>query len=84
MGGIASLGVHPSSSVKHKFQEPRNANGSDSVTRNYPEVCQKVHRSVMGHNSIPPSRISSRDPEENVGTNEVPCEVWAEFEIKAE
>ena len=27
-------GLHPSSSVKHKFQESWNANGSDSVTRN--------------------------------------------------
>ena len=30
------------------------------------EVCQQSHVSVMGHNSIPPSRISSRDPEERV------------------
>jgi len=27
-------GLHPSSSAKHKFQESRNANGSDSVTQN--------------------------------------------------
>jgi len=28
------------------------------------EVCQQSHMSVMGRNSISPSRISSRDPEE--------------------
>src|SRR5882724_8801826 len=34
------------------------------------EVCQQGHMSVMGHNSIPPSRISSRDPEERVAYGE--------------
>ena len=47
-----SLGVHPSSSAKHEFQESQNANGSDSVTQNYLEVCQQGHRSVMGCNSM--------------------------------
>src|SRR5882724_7038144 len=61
---MVSLGVHPSSSAKHKFWESWNVNGSDSVTQNYPEVCQQGHRSVMGCNSIPPSRILSQDPEE--------------------
>jgi len=28
------MGLHPSSSAKHKFQESQNANGSDSVTQN--------------------------------------------------
>ena len=28
------MGLHPSSSAKHKFRESRNANGSDSVTWN--------------------------------------------------
>ena len=28
------------------------------------EVCQQSHVSVTGHNSIPPSRILSQDPEE--------------------
>jgi len=45
-GGIASLGVHPSSSVEHKFQESRNVNGSDSVTQNYRKL-SAGHRSVM-------------------------------------
>src|SRR5882724_2913942 len=34
------------------------------------EVCQQIHVSVTGHNSIPPSRISSRDPEEQVAYGE--------------
>jgi len=28
------MGLHPSSSMKHKFWESRNVNGSDSVTQN--------------------------------------------------
>jgi len=35
----------------------------------------------MGHNSIPPSRTSSQDPEER-RTIRFLCEVLAEFEIK--
>src|SRR5882724_6437140 len=34
------------------------------------EVCQQSHVSVTGCNSIPPSRISSRDPEERVAYGE--------------
>jgi len=34
------------------------------------EVCQQSHMSVTGRNSIPPSRISSRDPEEWVAYGE--------------
>ena len=34
------------------------------------EVCQRSHVSVTGCNSIPPSRISSRDPEERVSNGE--------------
>jgi len=34
------------------------------------EVCQQSHMSVTGHNSIPPSRILSRDPEERVAYGE--------------
>src|SRR5882724_9427944 len=49
---MVSLGVHPSLSVKPKFWESRNVNGSDSVTQKYPEVCQQGHMSVMGHNII--------------------------------
>src|SRR5882724_11104082 len=56
---MASLGVHPSLSAKHKFWKSRNANGSDSVTQNYPEVCQQGHRSVMGHNRLSLMKISS-------------------------
>src|SRR5882724_5895843 len=52
---MVSLGVHPSSSAKHKFQESWNVNGSDSVTQNYPEVCQQGHRSVTGCNIDPDS-----------------------------
>ena len=35
------------------------------------KVCQQSHMSVMGCNSIPPSRISSRDPEERVAYGEL-------------
>src|SRR5882724_9723801 len=56
---MASLGVHPSSSVEHKFWESLNANGSDSVTRNYPEVCQQGHRSVTGCNKATPTPDTS-------------------------
>src|SRR5882724_10575560 len=35
------------------------------------EGCQQSHVSVMGCNSIPPSRISSRDPEERVAYGEL-------------
>jgi len=34
------------------------------------KVCQQIHVSVMGHNSIPPSRISSQGPEEQVAYGE--------------
>src|SRR5882724_10547884 len=34
------------------------------------EVCQQSHVSVTGRNSIPPSRISSQDPEEWVAYGE--------------
>ena len=52
------------------------------------EVYQQSHMSVMGRNSIPPSRISSRDPEvHGTGglweTGRVPCAAVV-FEIKAE
>jgi len=52
------------------------------------EVCQQSHMSVTGCNSIPPSRISSRDPEvHGMGglweTNGVPCTAVG-LEIKAE
>src|SRR5882724_9761478 len=62
---MVSLGVHPSLSMKHKFWESRNANGSDSVTQNLLEVCQQSHRSVTGHNTGP---VISRL---NVGKREV-------------
>src|SRR5882724_4807796 len=47
------------------------------------KVCQQSHVSVTGRNSIPPSRILSRDPEELWRANGVPCAV-AGFETKAE
>jgi len=52
------------------------------------EVCQQSYVSVTGHNSIPPSRISSRDPEVHGmgglwGAYGVPCAAVG-FEMKAE
>jgi len=52
------------------------------------KISQQSHVSVTGHNSIPPSRMSSRDPEVHGmaglwGADGVPCAA-AEFEIKAE
>ena len=52
------------------------------------EICQKSHMSVMGHNSIPLSRISSQYPEVHGmgglwGADRVPCTAVG-FEIKAE
>ena len=52
------------------------------------EVCQQSYVIVMGHNSIPPSRISSQDPEvHGMGglwrANGVPCAAVG-FERKAE
>src|SRR5882724_4408979 len=35
------------------------------------KICQQSHLSVTGHNSIPPSRISSRDPEERMSNGEL-------------
>src|SRR5882724_11705301 len=35
------------------------------------EICQQSHMSVMGCNSIPPSRISSREPEERMSNGEL-------------
>ena len=52
------------------------------------DICQQSHVSVMGCNSIPPSRISSRDPEVHGmdglwGADGVSCAAVG-FEIKAE
>ena len=55
-----------------------------AMTQDYLEFVSKCHMSVMGHNSIPPSRISPQDPEEMQGSNGVLCKVLVEFEIKAE
>jgi len=55
-------GLHPSLSAKHKFQESQNVNGSDSVTQNYPEVCQQSPRSVMGCNKAAISSLSQSVP----------------------
>ena len=52
------------------------------------EICQQCHMSVTGCNSIPPSRISSQDPEVHGmdslwGADGVPCTAVG-FKIKAE
>src|SRR5882724_8529948 len=52
------------------------------------KVCQQSHVSVTGHNRIPPSRVSSRDPEVHGmgglwGADRVLCTA-VEFEMKAE
>ena len=44
-----------------EFQGGTSAGGvtGDMTGSELAEVCQQSHISVMGHNSIPPSRISS-------------------------
>ena len=49
---------------------PRGVTG-DVTGLELAEVCQQGYLSVTGCNSIPPSRISSRDPEEQVAYGEL-------------
>ena len=75
--------------VLQGLMSSESGNSTGGMTGLEPAViCQQSHVSVMGHNSIPPSRISSQDPEVHGmgglwGADRVPCAAVG-FEIKAE
>src|SRR5882724_4878280 len=70
-----------------EFQGGTSARGvtGDVTGLRLAEVCQQSHVSVMGRNSIPPSRISFQDPDVWVAYGELAgFHAAVGFEIKAE